>query len=615
MGTCKVFHNKFVIENLVALKIDDDAKNKLLDLWKDKNETKYTLCAFTEWLVATVDTWSTSGVTPGSNTTSFTLRVAAILCTNQERFARLNNNNFFAKLIRVTKVRESGVASVKIAYVKLLSAFLEHEAGVEWMVACNFWEDVLELCVTGGGGIVKESVSCVGKLLEKAVGHDESFCDGVVKKIMLPLGENIYRCVKASSDVNEDVATELLRTSLKVIGDVLEFLLRGVCLEGKDFEVLFLFLKNFHLEERICDFMIIAQNKRLLFDLSKIMFVMQFLELYGNVITRNTTMTKVNDFVAKIVNNYTVNMFKGSFSEQLQFCRFGFLFWKLMMSKIPLCKVDKSIKGPFHFSTQLFGFFIMPLYTLLVKKYFLKLTVFEEEISDDDFRNVYETKIWSMISSDFIRVFYFWDKRNMDDPNLYIFCEQAVSTSKESIVYFSKEQGIAYFQTLIYYLIDIIRITKDSSEKIDILVKEFPFCRQIFELIGILIEKFQFTLKDGIETTYVINVCFDFMALTEWCSEMVLDIIKVINIAIAHYSAPNMALLVEDAPDPTVNLLGPLMYSKLLNEDPKVKVAALEVAYTIAAISKKSKFLIIKPPIINLVFFNGHQISVYSCTF
>ena len=127
----KTVRNKLIVEKFFSLKIDDNLKNSLLDLWKDKKEAKYTLCVFTEWLVATVDAWTTSGVTPEAATTSFTLRLAAILCTNEERFARLNNNNFFAKLIRVTKVRESGVASVKIAYVKLLSAFLEHEAGVE----------------------------------------------------------------------------------------------------------------------------------------------------------------------------------------------------------------------------------------------------------------------------------------------------------------------------------------------------------------------------------------------------------------------------------------------------------------------------------------------------
>ncbi|KAJ3644740.1 hypothetical protein Zmor_022447 [Zophobas morio] len=575
----------FIVEKFISLKIDDDPKNALLDLWKDKKELKYTLGVFTEWLVATVDAWCTSGVTPGSHTTSFTLSLAAILCTNEERFARLNNNNFFAKLIRVTKARESGVASVKIAYVKLLSAFLEHEAGVEWMVACNFWEDVLGLCVTGGGGIVKESVSCVGKLLEKAVGHDESFCDGVVKKIMLPLGENIYRCVKASSDVNEDVATELLRTSLKVIGDVLEFLLRGVCLEGKDFEVLFLFLKNFHLEERICDFMIIAQNKRLLFDLSKIMFVMQFLELYGNAITKNITMTKIKASVDKIRNNFTMNLFKGSFSEQIEFCCFSFLFWKLMDSKLP----DKYSKERTNFSNELLCMFMVPAYTFLTEKFSLKLTVFEEEVANDDFRCALEDKMWSMISFDFIRVIYFWDYRNLKDPNLGTFCEQAFNTSKNCIVYFSREQGIMYFQTLVYILIDFAWATDKNSEKIDILVKEFPFCRQIFEQIGILIEKFQITLKDCIETTYVINVCFDFMALTEWNPAVIVDTIKVINIAIAHYMAPNMALLVEDAPDPTINSLGPLLYSKLLHKDPKVKNVALEVIVTTATISNKSK--------------------------
>jgi hypothetical protein len=69
-------------------------------------------------------------VTPPTGVASFTLSLTGLLAKNEERFCSLNNNNFFIKLVNVLKARQNGVAlSVKLAYITLLSSFLEHKSG------------------------------------------------------------------------------------------------------------------------------------------------------------------------------------------------------------------------------------------------------------------------------------------------------------------------------------------------------------------------------------------------------------------------------------------------------------------------------------------------------
>ena len=534
------------------------------------------MCA--EWLTHAVATWSTSKLTSGPRSICFTLNLTALLCENESTFNQLNNNNFFAKLVKATKATQSKIKKVKLAYIKLLSTFLEHAAGVEWLVACCFWEDIIDWSLTGDDDVVAKSTLLLQKILDKTIDSDENFCDRVVKKIMVPLGENIYRGVKVCGDVSD---VEALQPSLKLMGNILEHFLNAVYLEGYNFRVLFVFLKNFHLEERICDFMIIAQNKRLLFDLSKIMFVMQFLELYANTVTGGTTLTKVSASVVRIQSNFMANMVRGTYLEQVDFCPFSMLFWKLMESKVPT--ITARFSGQFMFLLSIpFGCVIM--------KYLIKLTEIEEAISHDQLRSAVETKVWEMVSYDCVRVMYFWTRIISDGTDTVAICKHSFLALEKCLKYLSRDHAVTFFQCFVYFLVDLLNSAKESPEKVDVLVAKFPNIDQIFEIVGTLTQTFQIGLKDAVETTYVLPLCCDFLALASWSSQVVLSIINLINTGSAHYMAPNLALLMEDTPDSPLALLGPLLYSKLLNDHPDIQRASLDVVRTIARISSTSKY-------------------------
>jgi hypothetical protein len=159
-----------LLDKLVETKCDvpiEGYLDKLLTLlWqqeaKEIESALITLPICAEWLGRVVATWSAKRVTPAACVASFTLNLAALLAKNEDRFCSLNKNNFFIKLVNVLKARQTGVApSVKLAYVKLLSSFLEHKSGIEWMIACTFWETVFQFSLSDQDNESRKRVQCL----------------------------------------------------------------------------------------------------------------------------------------------------------------------------------------------------------------------------------------------------------------------------------------------------------------------------------------------------------------------------------------------------------------------------------------------------------------------
>ncbi|XP_063917687.1 uncharacterized protein LOC135133272 isoform X8 [Zophobas morio] len=560
----------------------DHNLRKLLTLLRHQ-EQESTL--ITEWIHKAVVKWSTSGLHLHPNVAAFVLDLVALLAKNEDRFCALNTSNFFIKLVNVAKARSSCDENVKLAYIGLLGAFLEHTSGIEWMIACNFWEDIYQMSLSNGSDdVVREGRLFVSKILEKTVDLDEGFCSGVVKKMMLPLGENIYKSIKASSDmrdVSEEVASRFLKPTLTLIGTSLEYFLEGIYFGEKDFSVVLVFLKNFHLEERISDFMIIAQARCLAFDIGKIMFVMQFLELYVKVATGSVNVATINATVRRMKNNYMVNVSKGTAESLMELSGFAQLLWNLIEAKIPPLQLKES--KDCSFADELFLFLILPSYCLLLKFCWEKDKI--EEILSDEFRDRFLYKVYGMMGQDTVRACYFWRDTIVPRPDIFQICTLANDRVRHTRKYFSKKAAIVAAQTYIYFLEDLVNSVKDFPRKLDPFLDELPHFEQVFQNLVMLFEEFHITWQDTLEATNVLTIAFDFLMINRWPTSIVVHVLTLINVATAKYMAPNLALLLDRTTDSTIALLGPLLFAKLHDEVPQVKRAAVEVVRTIAHMS------------------------------
>jgi hypothetical protein len=548
---------------------------------------------FAQWLRKAVATWSATGATPPNGIISFVLNLAGLLSKKEERFCDLNNNNFFIKLVNVLRARQVGVAgSVKLAYIDLLLSFLEHRSGVNWMIAYNFWEDVFLFGLTDQDELVtKKSALFMSKILEETITYKESFCDDLVRRIMSPLNDNINRSIKASTDLDDlddDAASLHLKPTLKLIGDVLQYFLDGILFDQKDYRVVLVFLKNFHLEETICDLMVVAQSKCLVFDLGKIMFIMQFLDLYIKFVTKIITAVELNSTLCKIKHNFISSVSKGNWEDFVKFCNFGLFYWKLIETKIPVVCIKKSNEF-LPFSCQFLVLTLLPQ-VCLVMKYCTSISEFEEENLRDDFRNVFIQKLFRMMSyQETVRACYSWRDRLIARPDLFRISKYSVRIVKESTRYYSSDEAVVVFQGLIYILKDVLTAIKESPHKLDLFLNETDYFYLALEIVTSLINEFDITWRNTFEAFDVMTLAFDFLTVSNWSTEVIVQALKLINVATTKCMAPSLALLLDLTADSTTVLLGPLLYAKLLDGVVVVKKVALEVICTMANMSNYSK--------------------------
>lgn len=62
--------------------------------------------------------------------------------------------------------------------------------------------------------------------------------------------------------------------------------------------------------------------------------------------------------------------------------------------------------------------------------------------------------------------------------------------------------------------------------------------------------------------------------------------LKLMDIALTKYMAPNMALLVDTTNDTVMNIMGPILYAKTHDSDWEVRDSALELLKTISYFAK-----------------------------
>ncbi|XP_044272402.1 uncharacterized protein LOC123016210 isoform X10 [Tribolium madens] len=548
-------------ENSIDIYLD----TLLRQLWdQEKTEVEsstITFSIFTEWIQRAVATWNAARIIPPRNIATFCMNLA----------------------------RQPGAApSIKLAYINLISAFLEHKSGIEWMVACTFWEDIYQLSLTDCETVVEKSTKFMSKLLEKTVENDELFCDNVVKRVMFPLGENVYKSTKASEimEVADQVVSEYLKPTLTLMGNILEYFLEETLFDRGDFRVLLLFLKNFHQEERISDLMILAQSKNLVFHLGKIMYIMQFLELYLKAVTNTAPLASLNATIQRIKNNFTLNISKGCFKDVILFATFGQLYWNLIETKVPIIQIKKITDVPF--TDGLVVIQVLAQFCLLLKYVWNKDQM--EELWRDEFRDCFIHKLFKMLScNEIIRLVYMWRDCLVIRNDLFEISIHSLLCIQKSRKYYSRNHAVVVVQTLIYNLKDISNGIKESPSKFELFHNHLTYLSLIFEVLAALIEEFQITWKDSLESIDLLPFCFDFLMLPYWPKDIIVLILKLVNIATAKYMAPNLALLLDSTSDSTIALMGPLLYAKLCDEVKEVKMAALEVICTMARMSG-SKF-------------------------
>lgn len=91
-------------------------------------ETFLKLDLFPDWIQEICSFWEENdNVQPSTNLALFVLELTSIISKSEERFLQLSSENVYLKLCDVLHVRRHTCPTqIRLAYIKLLEAFLEH---------------------------------------------------------------------------------------------------------------------------------------------------------------------------------------------------------------------------------------------------------------------------------------------------------------------------------------------------------------------------------------------------------------------------------------------------------------------------------------------------------
>nr|CAH7755573.1 unnamed protein product [Callosobruchus chinensis] len=531
----KLLEPDFKIKNEVYLNqllthITDQSATSLDSKSIDKENRSY----YVSWFKTAIEKWDVSP--PRQNFLTFAVNLAAFVCSDEQTFVSLNCENVFERLAKITSRFNS--PGVKLANIKLLTAFLEHKSGLQWVISTNSWNDVLTTALNCPTVYIsKEACSFLTRLLEKSIDMNEAFCANIMYLILIPLRQE-------KAGIDEESYYMSLKPSLVLISNILELLLQRATVNCATTKKI---LAKFNLEKHLTTLKN-SQNKNVFFDVYSILHLIGFFELlfkFGGV-QEPIDFQKISQPSMKYCG--ITEKFSETLSNPQMLCFLGnsLRYWSHIRHKMTLCVNDGSI--PMQFENQLMILQLLPVAMISMRL----INPNPDNLSgNDDIRDMFFTKIIKNSLPNTFRVVYKWKARF---PNQTSFSDASMGLKYflHSKQHYSRDVANTAFQMLLYTLRDVTDVVKEKPQMVPLTGEAVSFLVLLLTAIVELIKGFSLTWKDSVETVAVLEIAFNYKV---------------------H--------------DSVMGLLGPMLYAKLHDIHWEVRDSALEVICTITRISNK----------------------------
>ncbi|KAF5269582.1 hypothetical protein FQR65_LT05920 [Abscondita terminalis] len=548
---------------------------------KELAEALLNLPVFIEQLIKSTQYWEDTGTIPSQNIISFLISLTSLLSKNEIRFNRLNACNLYVRLCAVLKVRTNASSpTVKISYIKLLLSFLEHKSGINWLIATNNWQDVLGYCLEASSTtyVLREGHNFLYNLLMETSNHNLVFCNMVIEKIMSRFNDLSF----INGVVNDDSLQKKLTPTMRIVSHILVSFLQNK-LYSRGYRIPNIFLKDYNLEQTVWNIILItSHNEEFFMDLNKLMILNYFFALAIDVEIERFQCNRLKKMVAEIYKLIGLNISKGFVVNVCHLCYLLQYYWKLLEGKLP--NVDfSSDEVQILFESQILVFQVLPFPMISYKECSLQMS----DVCQDEFRELFVTKIFKSLCEHTVRLCYSYRSLLISEKvNLFDVALQATAYIMKTRKYYHRNTGVIVFQYCIYALYDIILTTKSKPEMTDIFSKYTSYFVALFDVISTFIKEFDITWRESVETICVMSVGMEYLSLTCWEPKMIVQTFKLINLSIARFMAPNLALLVEGSSEvTTMAKLGGILQTKLHDREWEVRDSALEVVHTISEIA------------------------------
>uniref|UniRef100_A0AAR5PC34 BRCA1-associated ATM activator 1 n=2 Tax=Dendroctonus ponderosae TaxID=77166 RepID=A0AAR5PC34_DENPD len=546
---------------------------------------------FFKWLVNACNLWDQRQVTPPSVIVSFALHLASHLCLEEQMFVGLNSRNVFESLVGIAQTNFNKDASVTLGYVTMLCAFLEHKSGLQWVLATTHWSEVVSLGRNAHTMYIrKKSYQFVEKLLEKTICFNLQFCGNLAAMLIRPLSDALKTLPISKSGqhaaIESSTLYESLKPSLVFISEVMEALVRGM--QGAVLN-LFIALK---LGELTAKLHLLSQIEDFSFELIKIRCILLFAKISkeANPMKRAGATQIAHDSITLFDMKTMFDIIQSEMDKDhvkcvIRICHYAHTLHYSLAEKMPLC-IRKG--EPIEFQNQMVLFQIMPIMV-----FFSRGGITKEVILCDVFRREFIQKLVKLSAIRTVEICFRWKQRLLEKQDLIedmIFGLQYMVKTKKLL---NKERATIFFQPLVYAFKDTLSFLESYSAYIRVDGRMKPsfvnFVKTLIETIIDLVQSFDLTWKDSIETISVLSLACEFLGFPHLEKKLVVSGLRLLNLAVSKYMAPDLVLLLDSTKDSLISNTGTLLYAKCLETDWEIRDTALENIYTLS-LNANTKF-------------------------
>lgn len=315
-----------------------------------------------------------------------------------------------------------------------------------------------------------------------------------------------------TKEIDQNCLKNKLQPTLRLLITILEQYFKNEWSNRRYQHIPKLFFKENHLQRVIDTYLMLTTNEELALNLSNILYLIHFISLCvdskAHLITEHEaipTFEKVFFLIEASVNKkYNTNVMKLTYLI--------IYYWFLIHTRL-LPMTHKDINNdPLIFQNQVAILQIVPIYHFVEKQFDLDWN-FE---GIDDLREFYIHKLVRQMCQYTVRLVYNYRNMLVSLPYNYQLPMKAMQYIIQSRKYYKRHTALIVFQALVYALNDFIACIKSDRKQLEIALKETNFFFTFMNAVRDLIENFDFTWKDCVESICVVNAVLDFLALTDW---------------------------------------------------------------------------------------------------
>ncbi|XP_053698205.1 uncharacterized protein LOC128745209 [Sabethes cyaneus] len=537
------------------------------------------------WLEDALGQWESEYV-PSTDVAAFTLQVLAMVAEDEGDFIRLQRGQMldrFQSCIRGKHKLQH--ASIKLGHVMVLKAASRHTSGLNWIKSSSSWK--ISLDYYNGQlqtiYITKETSHFIYIVMEKfAMIGDYDLVQEIVRTILSPLLDDVWKCPEQENAVlvNDQKAQRVVASMLSLMCTIF----RNMLETDKKSRTAYYILATCHFERKLWVYADSLLDHNFLTKIWETQILANCTRLCCMDIPEEDTVTKPISFERYTINflNYmNFSIRRGNVHNVMLMGQMHHHSWRLLDKRAPeeIVLKNQSIK----FGDQVLLIQLFPVV------YELKGLIQKDP---PDYIEKFCSTLYDISCEFTIRLIY--GCRDVFEAAGPDTVKQLAIKSIQGIVSIKslpRPRAIIAFQAFVYVLKEFLPdmcYLEDQSDfsKTDVILSQPNFLAAIINGMYSLIQNYKFTWNECIESMTVVNFMLNLLGNPNLPIKHVILALKLTQLAIEYFLAPNLALLMDDLKGSGLEFVGKVIYKRLHESSWEVRDSALELLASIAEISE-----------------------------